>query len=257
MQGELLDKAVREQLRKKDDRKAFLDLVLRFLFLAVCGTLSFYCFSKNMYILAIGLLIPYAIGFTFLGTAGISHELFHLSVFSNKNLNRVFYIFFSLLTWNNYAFFDTTHWRHHKHTLSEDDPKDLIKSSLTTLQIIQMLSFDFTSFIRRVRILLLNSNNIVPSGIHTDRLFPPESKHRKNIVIAARWVIIFQFSLFFCFALTKMYWLILLINLAPFILTFPNKILAISQHYGTEGPGNGDFFLSTRTVKLNFLFSFF
>lgn len=252
----LLDKKQREFLREKNNARAWIDISLRILFLLVTGSFSFYFLDRGYYILGVFFLVPYCIGFTFLGTAGISHELFHLSVFNSKKTNRLFYVLFSFLTWNNYGFFDVTHWRHHKHTLTPEDPKDLFRATLKPIQIIQMMSFDAGGLYRRLRILLLNARNIVPSNRHTDQLFPPNSPNRKKLILSSCYILLFHGFSVIIFVLLKMPLFILFINLAAFLFTFPNKILAIAQHYGTDGPAHGDYFLSTRTVKLNRFLSF-
>jgi fatty acid desaturase len=155
--------------------------------------------------------------------AGISHELLHNNVFTSKKLNRVFFIFFMVLSFSNYGYFEYTHWLHHKKTLSEDDPKDILKGKLKIKHIFFWFFIDIPSLMKRVRILILNSSGNFPNSI-------PERK-KLNIIKSSRFVLLFHFFVFLIFFISKYYVVIILINLAPFAFTFFNKVLAINQHY--------------------------
>jgi fatty acid desaturase len=160
------------------------------------------------------------------------------------------------LTWNNYAFFGATHWKHHKFTLSENDPKSLFKGQLTLKSIFFLLTIDFVSMYNRLKIIFFNSINFIPSGFHNDSIFKIGTTKRRNVVIAARTILLFHLVTVSFFIYIKAYWLIVLLNFASFIFTFPNKLLAISQHYGTDNKSENDYFNNTRTVKLNPFTSF-
>ena len=51
--------------------------------------------------------------------------------------------------------------------------------------------------------------------------------------------------------------MIFLIILAPFIISFFNKILAFAQHYGLHNNDHNDYFSNSRTILLNKFWSFF
>jgi fatty acid desaturase len=236
-------------LLKKNNTTALIHIMIR-LFIQII--LFYICFSfRNDYFLFIITCIPYFFCFSFFGMAGISHELLHNNVFTSKKLNRFFFIFFMVLSFSNYGYFEYTHWLHHKKTLSEDDPKDIFKGKLKIKQIFFWFFIDIPSFVKRVRILIFNSFGIIPNSV-------PERK-KLNILQSSRFVLLFHFSIFLISFISKYYIVIILINIAPFTFTFFNKVLAINQHYllNNNDCDSDDYAFNTRTILLKKYLSFF
>ena len=59
-----------------------------------------------------------------------------------------------------------------------------------------------------------------------------------------------------CFVATEATYLVVLFTIAPFVLTFFNRLFAVSQHYGTQSVTTPDYLLTTRTVVLDKVSSF-
>src|SRR3954468_920048 len=94
--GKLLDREAYRRLLRKRDGLAALLLLIRVAFHAVLLTLSCRLFANGHRLAAIAVLIPHVMAWSFLGWAGIGHELFHRSVFSAKWLNIALFRLFSI-----------------------------------------------------------------------------------------------------------------------------------------------------------------
>jgi fatty acid desaturase len=241
---------------KRDNLKATLDLIFRVFYHFSLITISFILYNEGYLFLAIIFAIPHWMTFSFFGSAGLSHELFHNSVFSNFKLNQLLYKLFMILTWENYNYFKSTHWIHHKITLDENDPKSLFKSKISYIYLFQLFTFDFKGFTAKIRYTIQNGLGIIPNKrvIH---LFQKGSKELKNVRIASQIIILFHSFTILLFIFFKIYFLIFLVNLAPFFVSFFNRLLGFSQHYGLNSRDNKNYFENCRTVILPKFWSFF
>jgi fatty acid desaturase len=191
-----------------------------------------------------------------MGTAGVSHELFHNSVFSNNKINKIFYTFFMILNWENYNYFKSTHLLHHKITLDENDPKSLFKDKISFFYLLQLITFDFSGFVRKLKYTIQNAFGILPYT-KSSYLFPKNSVERKNLMYAARIILSFHILTILIFILLNKWWLIFLINCSPFILSFFNRFLGFSQHYALSAENHNDYYDNCRTIILPKFWSFF
>lgn len=245
------------ELSQKNDGRATFLLGIRGLFHIGVATLGLHVIQNISIPLGLLILAPHMVAMSFLGWAGVGHELFHNSVFTNKNINQFLFKSFSILTWSNYAYFQISHPTHHRQTLGPGDPEGVQAPSISLFDVMLFLSIDFKFFYRRLRVLLLNSLGLVPVGGVGGEMFPMNSAARSALCNGARVVLGVQFCLIVAFVLWKAYWLILIVNIAPFCITFFNRTLAIAQHYGlSEGKGR-DYFTSCRTVLLGPVLAFF
>jgi fatty acid desaturase len=241
-------------LSKKNNLKAINFTLTRILFHILLSISIYFILQSNFLFLTILLLVLHFSSFSFMGLAGISHELLHNTVFSKKIYNQTFYKVFCILTYNNYSYFELTHWEHHKNPLSENDPKDLFKGKIDFFNLFLFLTFDFKTFFRRVRILFLNSIGIIPVKISKE-LFIKGSINQKKITQSARVILLYHIISSLMFIYFGVYEFIFLLTLAPFTITFFNKLLAISQHYGL--PESSNDLISCRTILLNPFLSYF
>jgi fatty acid desaturase len=161
-----------------------------------------------------------------------------------------------ILIWDNYAYFSATHWLHHKITLDEKDPKSLFKDKINLFTFIQLLSFDFSGFLTKIKYLLQNSFNFIPKS-KSEYLFPNNSENRKKVVYAARTILFFHIFTISIFIYINIWWLIFLINFAPFTISFFNRFLGYAQHYGLTSENTNDYFSNSRTIVLSKFWSFF
>ncbi len=77
--GKLLDREAYRRLVKKRDGLAALLLLIRIAFHVILLTFSWRLFAEGHRLAAVLLLIPHFMAWSFLGWAGIGHELFHRS----------------------------------------------------------------------------------------------------------------------------------------------------------------------------------
>jgi fatty acid desaturase len=255
--GRLLDReAYRRLLRKRDGLAAVL-LLARIAFHAVLLALACRLFADGHRLAAVVLLIPHFMAWSFLGWAGIGHELFHRSVFSARWLNVGLFRLFSVLTWSNFGYFEVTHPVHHRHTLGDDDLEADPQARLSVLGTLALLTVDVGAILRRLRILALNAAGIVPGG-RLAGAFPPGSAEAASLRDGARAALAGQALLIAACLLLGSPFLAAALSLAPFCVTFPNRTLAALQHFGLPpGDGPGDHERSTRTVVLGPLCRFF
>lgn len=244
------------ELTGKNDLVAWCLLAIRAAFHVSLCVVAGWAFAVGLPLLGFLVLLPHLAAYSFLGWAGIGHELFHNSVFSHRALNGFLFRAFSVLTWSNYFYFQVSHPHHHRLTLADNDPEGARPAPLDRLTLLQLWTIDVTSLYRRARILTLNAFGIVPTAGVSAALFPPGSLSRPRLYAAARVVLGVHLGLLAVFVATGAYWLILAVNLAPFCLTFFNRTLAVAQHYGLRDSGR-DYAQSTRTVVLDPVLGFF
>jgi fatty acid desaturase len=194
---------------------------------------------------------------SFLGWAGIGHELFHRSVFSARWLNTALFRLFSILTWSNFGYFEVTHPAHHRNTLGDGDLEADPKGRLSPLGTLALLTIDLGALWRRLRILGLNAAGIVPSG-PLAAAFPPGGPESARLRDGARAVLAGQALLIAtCLGLGSPF-LALAITLAPFCMTFPNRTLAALQHFNlSAGDHPNAYEVSSRTLVVDPVTEFF
>lgn len=241
-----------EKLLTKCNRLPTIHLLIRISYHIFFIYLSFWFYLNYSLYLAIIFALPNWVVFSFFGFTGLSHELFHLTVFTNKKINVFLCYTLMLLVWENYSFFKVTHWKHHQITLDKNDPEPLFKGKISVFYLFQLITFDFKSFFNRIIILIKNAFGIVPVyNIQFSKIEISKIKINSRVILL---YILFSFGFFIYY---KLYPLIFLITLAPFFITFFNKILAFAQHYGLKSLEKNDFYYNSRTVILNFYWRFF
>lgn len=237
-------------LMARSNARGFLFVGLHFSLLFCTGALFMHCYAQGIYYLLPLLLMLHGMIFSFLGYAGLGHELNHRTVFKSARLNDFFFMLVSLLTWNNFLYFRRSHMLHHKYTVLGDlDGEVKLPQTLVLTDLVTLLFFDFQLFVRAVRIMSENARNIV-KGEFGNKLFPLGSSQRAHLVLWARFVLAFHGATILLFLLSGHWQYILLINLAPFFFTFVNRLLAQAQHFGMQ-PNTEDYRTNTRTVMLH------
>ncbi len=253
----LLDREVYRKLLVRRDGLAVLLLVMRAAFHVTLLTCSNLLFSQGHVIAAVLMLIPHFMAWSFLGWAGVGHELFHRTVFSARWLNLALFRLFSILTWNNYGYFEVTHPAHHRNTLGDSDVEANPQGRLTMLATLALLTLDIAALWRRLRVLALNAVGVAPGGGFA-KVFAPGSEAFKQLKHGARAVLIGQAVLIATCLWFGSPFLALAISLAPFCVTFPNRTLAALQHFNLSADEtDGDYERSTRTVVLDPITGFF
>ena len=205
--------------------------------------------QSSIFLFTLGLIIN-GIMLSFSGWAGISHELFHRSIFKEKKLNTFLSRLFSLLTWNNYSYFRYSHYLHHKFALFENDPEAPSETKPALSRIFWELTIDFPFLIRRIKILLKNAQGNIPGIVGKQIEKNGELSQKNAIANGAKLVLVFHLMILFYSVFSRNFQLILLINLGPYTFTFLARSLETIQHHG-KLRNVEDFRLNTRTVRIN------
>ncbi len=230
-------------------------LLVHLLLLVVCCYLSIALFQNEHYVSAFAFLLLYGVFFSFLGWAGLSHELSHNTVFKSRSLNQFVLRVISFFLWNNHVYFSASHAIHHQRTLEtgvDFEVKLPIKFS-KPLMIFGFFNGAF-DFYRVILYTLKNSLNVV-EGPLADTVFGRGKEKRKALVRNARFIIIGHITLMAIFYFTNNLSLIIFVCFGNFIAPSFNKVFGLSQHCGMQSDVS-DVRLSTRTIILPRFFSF-
>lgn len=210
-----------------------------------------YSIENRNYILYITIFWLTSIWHSFWGYAGLSHELFHNNVFSNKKINKLLLIFSTSLVWNNTLFFEKSHYHHHYKTFDKDDEEALGVQNWSFLSIISYIFIDFKMLFRKFKYLSFNLLGYIPND--------------KNHTKTSRKKISYNTARIFLLNLTyhMIIWHLfsnLLFNISFFLLPFTaqifNRALAQSQHIGLKKHKDRGPLYHSRTIQLPSFFSF-
>lgn len=244
-----LDRQTLKALTRRSNRSGLLCLCLHAALLLALALGFLWLIDIGLWPAALPLLLLYGAVFSFLGYAGLGHELSHATVFSNKKFNEVLFGLASFLTWNNPAYFRLSHRIHHRFTLQKGvdyevgpERSDVLTSSW------KYLFFDWSSMIRAFRIFKSNVAGQVPGPFAT-RFARKGTAGFDQIVFASRIILLGHALLALIFVWTGFCAGFLLVTFAAFICTWPNRCLARLQHEGMASDAD-HFSLSCRTVLL-------
>lgn len=246
-----LDVPQRRTVVAKSDALAVTHLSIRIaLLLSVMVLAASFC-NRGQWGVTIALTLASGFMWNFLGWAGISHEFFHGTVFSNKRLNRLLFRVFSVLSWSNYGYFELSHWLHHKYTRFDVDPESRSDDPIAWTSVPWLLTIDLPGLLKQISILVRNSFGFIPDGI---AVFA-NVEQRRSVRVGAIAVLAFQMT--FAIAAVTLWQpvLLFLVTLGPFTFSLPKRILELAQHKGAEHNVN-DFRLNSRTVVLPKFLSF-
>jgi fatty acid desaturase len=237
---EVIDKHVLRELSAINNRVASLHLALR---LGIELLLIYMLYKTQHHILLLVLTIL-LLGFvhSFWGYAGYAHELFHKRVFSVKWANQLLFRFSAAVTFNNRAFFEASHMRHHSKTFSDDDDEGHSFQNWSVANIIRYALFDYTFMWRKVTYTIKNACGIIPASFSTIKV---------NIQRAAIEVLVINGLVYLAvYFATHSGWVVLAYFVAQFSCQLPNRMLAQAQHLGLEEQKESGPLGHSRTITL-------
>lgn len=248
-----IDREDRSRLWQRRNGRAFVDLCTRLVVQVVLLASTLWLLNSGEYLWAIPGVLLNAMVWSFMGWAGIGHEFFHGTVFGNRQVNKVLFRVCSTLTWSNYAFFEVSHWKHHKRTMWDDDPETNLECALAKRELPWLITIDLPGFVHRLRILCWNAAGRVPGRLADS--FGSDPQALACLRRGARVVLISQSLLAAGFIWSGQLWLLLLFSLAAFTFTFPNRVLETAQHCGMER-NVWDYRRNTRSVIIDPILGF-
>ncbi len=252
----VINKEDLRELSRKDNIHGIVYTTLHLTLILLTGISTYACFAQQYYILGMLLLLCHGIFFGFLGWCGAGHELLHETVFKTKSLNIFFVSIYSFLMWNNLFYHKESHRMHHAYTMHNqlDGEFNPSQTGIKGWSWLWYLIIDLPNIYRTIKIVAENSFNVI-KGEWGPKLFPLGSNKRKKVVLFARTILLGHLSLVIIFIYFDVLPLILCVTLAPFICSFINKSLTLSQHIGLK-TGVNDFRLNSRTVLLEPFWAF-
>jgi fatty acid desaturase len=243
-----LSRELLRELTRPSNRSSLIRLTLHLALLLLSGALFLWATEKHPW-LCLPILMLHGMIFTFLGYAGLGHELHHDNVFSRPAVNHLLLLLVSFLTWNNPVYFKASHRYHHKYTLHKAVDFEVDPRPYPLLE--QWWRYAFIDFVAMKRAFLIfyqNARGLV-KGPFAEIAFPTDSQARQNLIRTAQIHLVLHLLLAILFTITGHWELLLLISLANFFCTLPNRILAKLQHCGLQN-NSSDFRHNTRTVLL-------
>lgn len=237
------------ELTKRSDSQGFIQVLAHLVLLIATGSLAYWCYLQQEYVLALITLLIHGACYSFLGWAGAGHELLHRTVFKSKAYNDFFLFLFAFLTWNNYIYFRASHIKHHKATVFDKlDGEVKLPQSIRCSGWFWALVFDVPACYRAIKIVIENSMGQIKGGWGMS-LFP-DNVSRRRVYRCARLVLFGHVIMASLFIFTGHWPLLLLVTFAPFFADWLNKLLALAQHADMKANVN-DFRVNSRTLLLS------
>lgn len=244
-----------KQLSVRSDWQGWCSLLAHIALIAAAGAACLAFYQQQYFLLAWLCLLLYGVFFSFLGWAGLSHELSHNTVFKSRLVNQILLKLISFLLWNNQVYFRYSHAIHHHSTLQTGVDFE-VRLPVKFSKPLMFLGF-FTGVVDFYRVLSFTINNSLNrlDGPLAQSIFAVGEQKRQDLVLNARLIILGHISLMILFYLLNLPELIVLVCFGNFIAPSFSKVFGLSQHCGMQSDV-ADMRLSTRTILLPRFFAF-
>jgi fatty acid desaturase len=256
-----IDPARLKELTRRDDLRGAFQAFGHLLLLLITAALTWWFFSRGIWVgFALGL---FAHGTVYSFLAGLAtHELAHGTVFRTRWLNEQFLRFYSLISWFNFHDYRMSHTYHHLYTLHPRGDREVVlpsNPSLHPLFILQLLTFNLVGargepyaypIVQNVRGILKTAFAGRFTKPWLEDVYADQPEARKKSIAWARLLVAFNVALIAVSVVFRLWPLLLLVSVAPFIANWLRYFVGSPMHTGLRDNVN-DFRLCVRTVKLD------
>ena len=267
-----VDKAVMSALMKPSDAKAFRQVILQLGLFALTAALAYLAFLNisisnlawSLPLLALALFVHGTFS-TFLGGGIPMHELCHKTPFRTKMWNEVFLRIYCFFGWNDYVSYRVSHVKHHQFTVhTEHDGEVVLPYKLdwdSVKFILGQLTVDPKQMVGVIGGFVRTAFGDTYAGTFFKREWLKRVLPESNVAACAerrRWariVLSGQILLAALFVATGHWFLIVVVNLAPFYCGWLLTLCGMPQHIGMT-PNVPDFRLCCRTYTCSWFPAF-
>ena len=253
-----VESAKLRELTKRSDLRGLCQGLGHLLLVAATGVLTYYLFTRQIWVGFAFTLFAHGTVFTFL-RAG-RHELSHGTVFKSKWLNWLFIRIYSLLCWLNSHRYKMSHTYHHMYTLHPRGDREVVLPQFPTLNpfyLSQLFTLNVTggpeskglipSIANALRLALFGKfSNEWEEAIFAE----DQAAARKEAVNWSRFMLLFHVAVVVVSIIFKLWLLPVLITLAPFIGNGWRYFVGFPMHNGLRD-NVPDFRLCVRTITLD------
>ena len=222
-------------LTKKNNLVAGFHLILRILLHIILLAFVLFLIREGKLIPALLCFYINAMIWQFLGYAGIGHELYHATVFTNRKTNLFLYKLFSYLTWNNPSYFTRSHWFHHRNTFDKNDVEVFRTFNTSFESIFRLLFFDYVRFFKKLVYAFANAAGYEAyfSGIKF-KLVKITQENKVICIDALRMLLVNTSLVVGAYFASGSLLFSLLLFITPFTASALNTAIALAQHVGLE-----------------------
>jgi fatty acid desaturase len=242
-----------KRLHERSDARGWLQCLGYLGVITTTGTVAFY--SAGQWSWWVTTLLVFVHGTCFAFQINAVHELGHGTVFRTKRLNELFCRVFAFLGWINCAMFNTSHARHHRHTLHPPDDLEVVLPVRVTVKNFSQQGFLNVAVTPGTPIGLMKDALRIACGQFRGEwelaLFPSSEPAKRRPPIRWAWTLLVGHGLLIAASCWYKLWMLPVVTtLAMFSGNWLFFLCNNTQHIGLRD-NVPDFRLCCRTFRLH------
>ncbi len=265
------DKRVMSELMKTSNLRGFCQVIPQIALFVATGTAAYLAFLNvhaanwqwTVPLLLAALFVHGTFG-SFMGLAGLVHELCHKTPFRSKAWNEFFLKFYSFISWSDYVSFRPSHVKHHQMTVHHEYDGEVVLPLTLDWYAVRFWVGHLTIYPNRLFEIVKAR---VLDAIGSDANWAKKSDWLREIVPEsnkalrlehrnwARTIVLGQLALAILFAATGHWFLIIVFNFGTMYAAWLGMLCGVPQHIGMT-PDVPDFRLCCRTYTCSWLPAF-
>ena len=233
-----IDKTVLAELNRRGDLRPLADNFGQLGFMAATAALALHAFHHWSWPLIVLTLFLHTTFFGHYGSAA-HHELSHKTVFKTRWLNEFFYAIACLLNWKNGVHMRHSHGAHHRYTTHHEHEMEVVLPGdpLRWKNLFWVLTLNVPGLYALVKQQLRWAFRQRWDSMFTSewerRIFPQDdAKGIRSLRRFARFTLLVHAALFVLFIASGNWYLIVLVQLAPFANQWYRVLTHSPQHIG-------------------------